>query len=228
MAVRKLQGWNQPRALVFIMVCMVLIRGATAEVKQDLPLDGSLEFYGVLIVSTIAAVALWELVKSCYRKVRTWIGRCQRARRKQERLQQKTKEAVRKEIQRQGLAASPVSEARGSRDPYPGLVRRQYTREGISTQESPFRGGSIPRWPAPSTRTTSTQTEEVYQGPQWIDARRIQGFEGPFYATPNGDCIHTIAGCHGQRNATGPSKTYRLCRYCDRDRPLVVVNPSLG
>ena len=78
------------------------------------------------------------------------------------------------------------------------------------------------------TRTTATQTGEPYRGPNRIDTRRFQRFDGPFRSAPHGDCIHTIAGCHGQRNATDPPTTFRLCSYCDRERPFMLVGTSPG
>ncbi|CAE7382697.1 GIP [Symbiodinium sp. CCMP2592] len=236
-AVKTLQSWTKPKVLMFIMVCMVIIKGAAGEVegRQELQLDGSLEFYLVLIVSVIATLAVWELGKAVTRRCSNCFDKWKRQRKKQARLQQRTKEAVEREFQRQ--ASSPLSTREDRRGQEGDEVRWRGSRvfetperaRGSRVFETPERARASTSTAASTTmRSISTQTEIEYRGPQWIDARRLEGFNGPFYATPNGDCIHTVQGCHGQRNATGRSKTFRLCMYCDRDRPLMLVGAPLG
>ena len=238
-AIRTLHGGGPQRALLFILVCMVMMKGALgredSEENHGVQLDGSLEFYAMLFVFAVAGLGTWEAFKSlvCWAKVR--YNRWQRRQRRDARLQERTKTAVEREMQRQGFSSSPTrtttgirrarspmagDEPRGSRDVPEGLSYRGRDRE--------LRGRGAEVQMNTHTRSTSTQTEVPYQGPNWIDSRRLQGFDGPFFTTPNGDCVHTVDGCHGQRNRTGPMKTYRLCRYCDRDRPLMVVNAPLG
>ena len=232
MMLKTLHGWSRPKVLVFIMVCMMVIKGAAgreADEPHELQLDGSLEFYLMLVLSVIATLAVWELGKGVVRKCVLCFDRWQKKKKKQARFQQRTKEAVERELHKQ-LAASPRGtrdggdQARGSADEPEGWRRRTSYRF-----QTPEESSSMTAFTRKlTTRTMATQTEGEYAGPQWIDIQRIRGFNGPFYATPNGDCIHTIPGCHGQRNATGRSKTYRLCMYCDRDLPLNVVGPPQG
>ena len=73
-----------------------------------------------------------------------------------------------------------------------------------------------------TTISTGTQTE-VWPG--MIEANRLAPYEGPFWITANGDRVHTVAGCYGQRNAVRAPKSYTLCQYCVGERPLFVLIP---
>ncbi|CAE7224366.1 RE1, partial [Symbiodinium microadriaticum] len=74
---------NNKRPLVFILVCLMILKTAGAT-KEDLPLDGSLEFYAMVMIAAVAAVAIWELLKRAGNIVAKW---CAAARRKRERLE---------------------------------------------------------------------------------------------------------------------------------------------
>ena len=290
-ALKTLRATGTGGVFLFVILCLLLVRGAegSEEMKEDLPLDGSIEFYMMIGLAVVASVALWEAIKWVGNMIKMWINRCLKGQRKRARLQQRTKEAVKKEIQRQGAAASPINSrpecptggdqcrgltdglllrGAGSRDLPEGLFLRGvgsrelpegiasrgggsrdllegFGQRGVGSRDLPEGYGQqgaerddrkqrmasreeINGVRESSTRSITTQTEVPFAGPNWTDTRRMQAFEGPFFITPNGDCVHTAANCHGQRNATGPSKTLRMCRYCGRDRPLIVVGAPLG
>ncbi|CAE7274859.1 RE1 [Symbiodinium sp. CCMP2592] len=60
-ALRTLRTTNQSGMLLFVVICLCLVKGVQG--KEDLPLDGSMEFYFVAVVSLIAAVGIWEFLK---------------------------------------------------------------------------------------------------------------------------------------------------------------------
>ena len=219
--VKTVKKLNNKSILMFAMVCFMMVQGARASTKEDLPLDGSVEFYVITILCMVACVAVWEVLKRLANGANWWWASWQKKKKRLERLRTKAEAAVKSELQRRADQGTPTY---GPTTPTGGMPTGVEARRAAMRRTSP----APTRTSMPTTRTTATQTEVPYQGPQWKDSRRLEGFDGPFYANPHGDCIHTIAGCHGQRNTTGPPRTFRLCRYCDRDRPLMLVGPPLG
>ena len=98
-AMRSLSAVHGKRPLVFLLVCLVMIKSAGAS-KDDLPLDGSLEFYAVTVLVVIAAVAVWELLKKLGRGLNRWWLSSQRKREKLERLRSRAQAAVQEELRR--------------------------------------------------------------------------------------------------------------------------------
>ena len=98
-AVKTLAMMNSKRPLVFILVCMMIIKGVSAT-KEDLPLDGSVEFYGVVVVAVIAAVALWELLKRTCAFAVQWCNAARRRQERLERLRSRAQSAVQEELRR--------------------------------------------------------------------------------------------------------------------------------
>ena len=98
-ALRTLRTTNQRGLLMFIIVCRCLIKGVEGG-KEDLALDGSMEFYFVLAVSLIAAVGLWEMMKYVKNKSWLWWNARQRRIQRSERLRNRTRDAVQDELRR--------------------------------------------------------------------------------------------------------------------------------
>eukprot|EP00439_Symbiodinium_sp_Y106_P082589 s1232_g22.t1 len=92
-ALRTLRTTNQRGLLMFIIVCRCLIKGVEGG-KEDLALDGSMEFYFVLAVSLIAAVGLWEMMKYVKNKSWLWWNARQRRIQRSERLRNRTRDAA--------------------------------------------------------------------------------------------------------------------------------------
>ena len=245
-ALRALRASTSGGVLLFVVVCLLLIRGAGAA-KDDLPLDGSIEFYCVIIVCVVASVAIWEGVKKIWMWVqRQWTG-CQRKKKKLERLRSRAQAAVQEEVQRQQAPMSPLDGAASSMRPTSTPTRASSMRARSSV--TPTRPSATPtetcetltstRRPsdarAPGSRevdvrasctvrtvTRSTQTDEGTV----IGTERLRGFEGPYYVTNYGDRVHLSTRCHGLRNATQPPRAFQVCQYCDRDRPLFQIAPG--
>ena len=235
-ALRMLRASSTGGMLLFIVLCLLLVRGAEGS-KEDLPLDGSVEFYVVVTLCVIAAVALWEGLKRVIALVRGWWTQCQRKQKRLERLRSRAKSAVQEELQRHMAPLSPLSGAASSTG-------------RTSTTPLKARGGTQAPQPTRSTRMAATrmtmsssttssgpsdmpslEVKTVSRGVQTNDGavigvERLRGFEGPYYITPHGERMHLAQYCHGQRNAANPSKAYQICQYCDRDRPLFEVTPA--
>ena len=189
-----------------------MIKSAGAS-KDDLPLDGSLEFYAVTVLVVIAAVAVWELLKKLGRGLNRWWLSSQRKREKLERLRSRAQAAVQEELRRYEPASdTPLTATR--RSTTFTTTRRMSTSSGSSrcTRTEEEMGAHV--------RTIGTQTEP---GPPMIPADRLEPYTGPFYTTPHGDRVHMTNYCHGQRSAMGASKRLELCYYCDRARGLYVL-----
>ncbi|CAE7716488.1 RE2, partial [Symbiodinium microadriaticum] len=100
LAMRALRATTTSGVLLFVILCLMLIRGAEGS-KDDLPLDGSVEFYGMIVVCILAGVAVWEGIKKSLSFIRgQWMG-CQKKKKKLERLRNRAQAAVQEEIQRQ-------------------------------------------------------------------------------------------------------------------------------
>ena len=233
-ALRTLRATSTGGVLIFIIMCLLLIRGAEGN-KDDLPLDGSMEFYLVILLCIVAAVAVWELLKMVLRAVRGWWMGCQKKRKKLERLKNRTQAAVQEELQRQLAPKSPMDDrAASSVGPASTTRRSMSSTTGRMTSSTPTRSmqrdsfetmrrEAVDLVEAPRvTCTRGTQTEEAAV----IGVERLKGFEGPIYITPHGDRAHLSPYCHGQRNAANPARSYRVCGYCDRDRPLFEITPA--
>ena len=223
---------NGKGALVFIMVCLLLIRGVQAS-KEDLPLDGSMEFFAIMVLCGLACVVIWEVIKMVINAVSGAWKAWSRKQRKVERLRERAEAAVRDELIRRAAEEPRTPRARQTLDIYGTPARAKAQPSSSSSETEPTHAFSR-SWEkvataatatsslSAPTRTVSTQTV-VWPG--LIEAERLRAFEGPFWITANGDRVHTVQGCHGQRNATRPAKSYTMCNYCDRDRPLFVVMP---
>ena len=169
--------------------------GAT---KEDLPLDGSLEFYAMVMIAAVAAVAIWELLKRAGNIVAKWCAAARRKRERLERLRARAQTAVQEEMRRY----EPTSDAATSwRTSTSSMSRRS------------------------SVRTTCTQTEP---GPAVTPVDRLEACRGPFYVTPHGDRVHLKSYCHGQRNASSAPRRLELCNYCDRTQGLYILTPPTG
>ena len=201
-ALRAMRVSNRNGMLLFMIICVCLIKGAQGE-KEDLPIDGSLEFYGVLAVCVIAAVAVWELIKRAYRNVNSWFASSRRKQKRLERLRDRAQAAVHEELGRRGgFSPGPSSSMSSSR---------------FEMRSPPPMGGSRP------LRTTqATQTDPE---PASIPAHRLAEYRGPFYITTHGDRLHLNSYCHGQRHAAAAPKRYDLCHYCNRNQALFVLTP---
>ena len=191
-------GW-----LLFVVICLCLIRGVDAG-KEALPLDGSVEFYVVLVIVVVAAVGLWEFVKKILRVIRQWWSSRTRRLERAERLRTRTRDAVQEEMLRReredyGATSSMTNRFYGRASPTP-----RSSSSWVSTKEV----------------GTQTVTEPV------IPLERLRNYTGPFFTTPHGDRVHTAQYCHGQRNATRPPKRFDLCAYCQNTHALYVINPE--
>ena len=231
-AVKTLKIANGKGVLVFIMVCLVMIRSVHAS-KEDLQLDGSMEFYAIIFLCALAGVAIWEVVKMVMRGISTAWKAWTRKQKKVERLRERAEAAVRDEFRRRAVEEPRTPRTRQAADVH-GTPSRAPAQSSSSWSGNDYRRAEPRTWErtsmrAPvetslstSTRTTSTQTE---LWPGMIEAERLRAFEGPFWITANGDRVHTVQGCHGQRNAVRAAKSYTLCNYCERERQLYVVMP---
>ena len=210
-ALRVLRVTNQQRLMMLIIVCCCLVQGVEGR-KEDLALDGSVEFYFVLVVSLIAAVGLWEFLKYVKNKIWLWWSARQRRNARAERLRHRTRDAVQEELHRRELELTPrIPPTRASMS---STGRRQATH-------TTHRDADI--WQVSSSVGVQTDPQ-----PAMIPANRLEAYTGPFYITTHGDRVHMTSYCHGQRNATRASKRYDLCDYCDRARGLYVLTPPDG
>ena len=227
LAMRALRATTTSGVLLFVILCLMLIRGAEGS-KDDLPLDGSVEFYGMIVVCILAGVAVWEGIKKSLSFIRgQWMG-CQKKKKKLERLRNRAQAAVQEEIQRQAAPTSPFGGAASSTGP---TSRTTNTPPRATRAPSPSRSlRSRTMMTTTPTRMSSSIVERVNKGTQtdgmMFGPERLRGFEGPYFITPHGNRIHLSATCHGQRNAANPARAYRVCQYCDRDRPLFEVTPG--
>ena len=204
-ALRALRVTSSNGWLLFVVICLCLIKGVDAG-KEALPLDGSVEFYAVVIVVVVAAVGLWEFVKKMFRSLTSWwkarVRRLERA----ERLRTRTRDAVQEELRRREVELPETTRS---------LTSRFSRRSSPPTR-------SFSSWASTREIGIQTETEPV------IPLERIRTYSGPFFITPHGDRIHTAQYCHGQRNATRPSKRFDLCAYCQNTHNLYVINPEQG
>ncbi|CAE7908879.1 RE1 [Symbiodinium sp. KB8] len=83
---------NNKNILLFAMVCFMMVQGARGTSKEDLQLDGSLEFYVIVVLGVVACVALWEVVKYVVDCGKSWWKSWQRKNKKLERLRSKDHE----------------------------------------------------------------------------------------------------------------------------------------
>ena len=203
-AVRTLRATNHKGLLLFIVVCLCVVKGAQG-VKEDLPLDTSMEFYVVAGISLIAAVGLWEFVKVIFRRCTSWWNARSRRLERAERLRSRTRDAVQEELRRREFECSPTTTP---------------TRPTIRSRR-PEPTSRLPTYAWTGSSDASTQTEKAM-----IPAECLAGYKGPFYLTAHGERVHLTSYCHGQRNATRPSKRYELCDYCERARGLYVLVPE--
>ncbi|CAE7450198.1 RE1 [Symbiodinium sp. CCMP2592] len=231
-AVKTLKIASGKGVLVFVMVCLLLIKGVQGA-KDDLQLDGSMEFYAIVILCGLACVVVWEVIKKAMNGLSAGWKAWTRKQRKVERLRERAEAAVRDEFRRREKEEPRTPRTRTAVDIYGTPGRGPEQTASSSSGRAPTRttmtawdrhldtmpGASSSR---ASTRTVSTQTEVLHG---FIEADRLRAFEGPFWITANGDRVHTVQGCHGQRNAFRPAKSYTLCNYCDREKPLFVVMP---
>ena len=217
-ALRTLRATTTGGVLLFVILCLMLVRGAEGA-KDDLPLDGSIEFYGMMMVCILAAVAVWEGLKKCCGFLHgQWTG-CQKRKKKLERLRNRAQAAVQEEIHRHTAPTSPLSGAASSTGP---TSRAISTPPRATRAISPRISGSSLRSrrsaATASTATASLGVEKATRGTQtdgmMFGPERLRGFEGPYFITPHGDRVHLSAGCHGQRNAGNPARAYRVCQYC--------------
>ena len=264
-ALRAMRATTSGGVFMFVLLCVLLVRGAAGaeETKEDLPLDGSIEFYGMMMLCIIAAVAVWEALKRMAALVHKWWMGCQKRKKKLERLRNRAQAAVQEELQRQRAPMSPMNYGAASSGgpasatvgtPPRGMpmntppragqeatpIRASWTtssrgssqREGrmSTTRPAMFSTSSANRSPGdmPDQEVTSVSRGTQTNPGDMLPTNRLQGFEGPYYITANGDRMHLAAYCHGQRNATRASKAYQVCQYCARDRPLFEVTPDRG
>ena len=234
-ALRMLRASSTGGMLLFIVLCLLLIRGAEGT-KENLPLDGSMELYFVVILCVVAAIALWEALKRMMTSVRGWWMGCQRKKKKLERLRGRARTAVQEEILRHMTPGSPLSggaaSSAGRRSTPSRTQERQRTPTITPTREEQQRTvATTSMRSSPNVRATeyserpNVEVKFVSRGVQtedggMIGVERLRGFEGPCYMTSHGDRVHLSQYCHGQRNAVNPSRPYQICQYCDRDRPL--------
>ena len=189
-AIRALRATNQSRLLMFIIVCLCMIKGVEGA-KDDLALDGSMEFYFVLVVSLIAAVGLWEFLKYVKNKTWEWWHARQRRNQRAERLRTRTRDAVQEELRRREIELTQTTP--------PTRTTASTTRRRPTVAET---SPSVDLWQ--TSFSVGVQTDPQ---PVMIPANRLEAYTGPFYITAHGDRVHMTSYCHGQRNATRASKT---------------------
>ena len=173
---------NQRRFLMFIIVCCCLISKGVEGRKDDLALDGSMEFYFVLVVSLIAAVGLWEFLK--YVKNKTWL--CG---------------GVRGSVAIKGLKGSGTARGMQCRRSYGGVKsssrlgpRQPGLRRLLPRQATTAIHRNVDLWQ--TSCNVGVQTDPL---PAMIPANRLEAYTGPFYITAHGDRVHMTSYCHGQR-----------------------------
>ncbi|CAE7295290.1 GIP, partial [Symbiodinium necroappetens] len=83
---------NNKNILLFAMVCFMMVQGARGTAKEDLQLDGSLEFYVIVVLGVVACVALWEVVKYVVGCGKSWWKSWQRKNKKLERLRSRAED----------------------------------------------------------------------------------------------------------------------------------------
>ncbi|CAE7741106.1 Ppp5c [Symbiodinium sp. CCMP2592] len=91
-AVKTLKIASGKGVLVFIMVCLLLIKGVQGA-KDDLQLDGSVEFYAIVILCGLACVVVWEMIKKVMSGVSAAWKAWTRKQRKVERLRERAEAA---------------------------------------------------------------------------------------------------------------------------------------
>ena len=164
-----------------------------------------------------------------------------------ERLRSRAQAAVQEEVQRQQAPMSPFDGAASSTWPTSTSTRNSSMRARKSS--TPTRPSAMPTATCGTPTSTRRPSGEGTPMPREVDVRasctvrtvtrgtqtnegtmigteRLQGFEGPYYVTNYGDRVHLSARCHGLRNATQPPRAFRVCQYCDRDRPLFQIAPG--
>ncbi|CAE7776959.1 RE1, partial [Symbiodinium sp. CCMP2592] len=215
-ALRALRVTNQRGLLLFVVMCLCLVKGVQG--KEDLPLDGSMEFYLVMMLAVIAAVGVWELLKNVKAKLDTWWRARQRRQQRSERLRNRTRDAIQEELRRREVEMSPRTPATRMTTTSARTTPPTASRRHISEARSSDDGWTV-------GRSIGVQTDPQ---PAMIPANRLEAYDGPFYITTHGDRVHLTSYCHGQRNATRASKRYELCDYCNRARGLYVLTEPNG
>eukprot|EP00439_Symbiodinium_sp_Y106_P019156 s3996_g2.t1 len=165
LALRSLRATSSGGVFLFIVVCLLLIRGAEGD-KEDLPLDSSLEFYLVILVCIVAGVAVWELIKKVWRSINGWWNGCQKKKKRLERLRNRAQNAVQEELQRQLAPNSPLQEEAVSfrrwetrTPPRPSTTEDQ--RTNVTGTLTPTTMRTSPRLPTGSTTSAPLRDRGV-------------------------------------------------------------------
>ena len=126
--VEDVEGFQHRRSGAFIVLCLVLVRGAEGS-KEDLQLDGSLEFYFMILLCIVAAVAECEGLKIMAASVYGWWIGCLKKKKRLERLRNRAQAAVQEELQR---PRTPI--------PTDGGAASSATASQRARQQTPTRG----------------------------------------------------------------------------------------
>ena len=206
--------------LLFVLMACSTVTGAEArkpEAKDPLQVDGSMEFYGSILVCGLAMLAVWEFLR--------WVAQrvcCQRDEaailraRRLLRIRDQTARALREEL------ATLTPEA--SLDGEEGGHQPLSTGTSVYSAAHPeFVGGHDP-----------VEPDRAMLGPNDIteaEARRrnysFRCFPPPFVMSEHGDRIHVRQECFGLRNAN-KAKLRRIpyCTCCAEKYPLYYRTPD--
>ncbi|CAE7888738.1 RE1 [Symbiodinium microadriaticum] len=109
-AVKAMRKLSHKGIVMFLMVCMLMIQGARADVKEDLPIETSMELYVVVVLGAVFCVVLWEVLKKMTIGIKSWWVSWTKKQRKLERLRERAEAAVREELKKQ-VRTSPGYDA---------------------------------------------------------------------------------------------------------------------
>ena len=150
------------------------ICGAKAEtLEAPLQLDGSIEFYALMMMASIAMVGVWELMRWAYGKASKWLGRRWDPRRNRhlERLRNMVEDEL----------AEQLNDRLQWSAPQPMMVDAEVQCNMGMTRLM-------------SVEPTRVEIREV--------EREVQTWHpGPCYVSNGGDHVHVMRDCWGLRNA---------------------------
>ena len=80
--------------MLFVMVCVLMVQGARAELKEDLQLDASMELYVLVVLGGVTCVAVWEVLKGSLNCIRSYWTAWNKKQKRLERLRERAEAAV--------------------------------------------------------------------------------------------------------------------------------------
>ena len=209
------------KLMTVILVCSSLTcaEAKTPNQKPSLQVDGSLEFYGSILVCGLAMLGVWEFLrwlvnKMCCLRDETAILRARRLLR----IRDQTARALRHEL----AALTPEASLDGEEEE----GERQAPSSGTSVRSVGHPEHVLPRGPA--------EPDFAMLGPNDVteaEARRrnytFRCLLPPFFMSEHGERVHVRQDCLGLRNANKAKlKRVPCCTCCAEKYPLYYRTPD--